>query len=66
MRVVDSGLSRLCVTKNGELKKYLCHTKHRGDLCGELVPALWECMSTDSRYSGLALSAGNRSNAVTG
>ena len=34
-------------------------------MCCNLVPALWECMSADSCYSGLVLSVGSRSKALT-
>ena len=39
-------------------------TRYIGDLSGYLIPALWECMSADSWYSGLALSIKIRSKAI--
>ena len=39
-------------------KKNLGHTRYRADSYGNILPALWECRSADSWYSGLALSVG--------
>ena len=67
LTMVDYGSPRLRITKKGWLRKNTKKgpTKYRGDMSGHLVPALWECMSADSWNSGLALSVGIRSEALT-
>ena len=45
--------------------KNLGATGYRSELCGYLVIALWECISDNRWYSGLALSVGIRSEALT-
>ena len=47
------------------ITKKNCPTKYRHNLSDYLVPALGECMSADSCYSGKALSGGFRSKALT-
>ena len=64
--MVASGSPRLRITKIGWFKENLGHTQYRDNLCGNLVPAFWECMSADNRYSGLVLSVGISQKAQTG
>ena len=64
LTVVVRGLPRLRTTKRSWFKN-LGHTRYMADSYCSLVPALWECMSDDSWYSGPALRVGIRSTSLT-
>ena len=63
--MVKSGSPQLRTTKNGWLKSKSGGYKVYGQFVQLYVQGLWECMSADSWYSGLALRVGIRSKALT-